>query len=609
MDNLELAKQRVNLLHYIERTTKTQPKPIGGGKYQVNPCPICKHSDHFTVYPETNSYSSFSGCTKGGSIIDFIMETEGLDTKAAIAKVKDLAGVGSDQVNVTPPQHKEKPQPAQLQPVDYSSLIEKAATNTTPYYTTRGLTEETVKRFRLGYLPEGHPQYGEAFKYVLPVSDTFVIFRGTGSDRYRNTHGTAELFNLRYIHKPTEAGLHIYITEGMFDALSLEQLGYSAIALNSTSGANKLKEEVQQHRESLKDKLFVLALDADKAGQDTAKSLADYFRLLGLSSRRLDLKGYHDVNDYLVKDPDGLQNTLDNLPFDGSVSTYLSQDFWAENDRYRRAPNISTGLPKLDRQLGGGLYPGLYVIGATTSLGKTALAMQIADRIAADGHSVLYFSLEMGRYELVCRSLTREAFVKYRTAMKEASTGHVINGRLDTTQQKVIEEVLEAYRDGAGRCISIIEGGFDYNITTIREVVTDYIRLTGNKPVVFIDYLQVLRPISDRMNDKQAVDYNIVECKRLSRDMDAPVVVISSFNRASYQGEAHLGAFKESGSVEFTADVCLALHLPGTPDEQKKALEQEPRQLQLVTLKNRRGRINDMTNLQYYPKHNLLDER
>ena len=68
-------------------------------------------------------------------------------------------------------------------------------------------------------------------------------------------------------------------------------------------------------------------------------------------------------------------------------------------------------FPGLDEALGGGLYPGLYMMGAISSLGKTTLACQIADQIAAAGQPVLIFSLEMARKEIFAKSISRLSVV------------------------------------------------------------------------------------------------------------------------------------------------------------------------------------------------------
>jgi len=93
---LEDLKEKVSIVDYIERSGLKLEK-AGQNAYRLNPCPVCGHSDHFTIYPGTNSYTSFSGCCRGGSIIDYMIEVEGLEQDQAIERLKELAGeTGSD---------------------------------------------------------------------------------------------------------------------------------------------------------------------------------------------------------------------------------------------------------------------------------------------------------------------------------------------------------------------------------------------------------------------------------------------------------------------------------------------------------------------------------
>ena len=75
-------------------------------------------------------------------------------------------------------------------------------------------------------------------------------------------------------------------------------------------------------------------------------------------------------------------------------------------ERLKAAADKKTGFEQLDKK-SGGLYAGLYVLAAISSLGKTTFALQIADNLAAAGHDVLFFSLEQSRLELISKSFAR----------------------------------------------------------------------------------------------------------------------------------------------------------------------------------------------------------
>ena len=94
---LEELKEKVKLTEYVQQQGG-QVEKAGQNVYRINPCPVCGHKDHFTVYPENNSYYSFSGCCEGGSIIDYMIEIEGLNKTQAISRVKQLAGAEREKL-------------------------------------------------------------------------------------------------------------------------------------------------------------------------------------------------------------------------------------------------------------------------------------------------------------------------------------------------------------------------------------------------------------------------------------------------------------------------------------------------------------------------------
>ena len=223
---------------------------------------------------------------------------------------------------------------------------------------------------------------------------------------------------------------------------------------------------------------------------------------------------------------------------------------------------------------------------------------------------MLFFSLEMGRYEMTCRSLARALYEQ--GGNKEITTGHILKTNYkgqDVYSQDYFQAALESYREGPAKHITLQEGNYDLDINTLRQIVNEHIGRTGKRPVIFVDYLQVLKPIDLRITEKQHIDMTIVELKRLSRDLDLPVIAVSSFNRANYKTDVTFEAFKESGAIEYTADVVLALQLRKNGDDDINELKnREPRPLELVLLKNRRGKAFQVIDLDYWPKQNFFAE-
>ncbi|MGD9276530.1 MAG: hypothetical protein PVJ67_05135 [Candidatus Pacearchaeota archaeon] len=93
MDNLDLAKQKIKLIDIIPGSRKKT------GKWTfINPCPICGHNDHFTITTHDNCYQSQSKCCKGGSIVDWFIESENLSRKDAVNKVLKISGLEREKV-------------------------------------------------------------------------------------------------------------------------------------------------------------------------------------------------------------------------------------------------------------------------------------------------------------------------------------------------------------------------------------------------------------------------------------------------------------------------------------------------------------------------------
>jgi replicative DNA helicase len=172
--------------------------------------------------------------------------------------------------------------------------------------------------------------------------------------------------------------------------------------------------------------------------------------------------------------------------------------------------------------------------------------------------------------------------------------------------KNLISKAISAYEKYADR-IFIMQGTGDIGIEQIKQEVYKHMKFTKRRPVVIIDYIQIMSPFNVYLNDKQNMDRNILELKRLSRDCRIPIIGISSFNRASYKDEeVSMQAFKESGAIEYSSDVLIALQLLGDKKDET-AKRKFPRDIELKILKNRNGSIGDV-NFKYYTYYNYFQE-
>ena len=274
---------------------------------------------------------------------------------------------------------------------------------------------------------------------------------------------------------------------------------------------------------------------------------------------------------------------------------------------------IATGLPGLDDVLGGGLYEGLYGIGAVSSLGKTTLVLQIADHIAQlEGKPVLYFALEMSWQEIMIKSIRR---ITYENSNGDdtlaQTTRSLLRGRWkDRYNKKQYTNVMKSfaeYGDFHDR-IEIHDGSEKRpTVADIAKVVDSYVGRTGEKPVVVVDYLQILKPMNEKATDKASVTTSVNMLKKIATHYHVPVIAISSFNRSSYGNRVSMDAFKESGEIEYSSDVLIGLQFKGVGDndfDENEAKEAEIRQIDAVILKNRNGITGKTIELAYNPMFN-----
>lgn len=644
-------------------------------------CPACgsgsgKHGTGISSKDGIH-FTCWAGCYTNADIIDILgiaNKIDGFNDRLEYAArifgitIDGKTTAAEDFAPARPPEHIHTQTYTQRQTApevveDFTPYIEAAHQElmTTPaaynYMRSRGLSEDIIKRYKLGYYSSGYnaflkdfPQYHSKsrkinlYRYILPypaADGRFHYFLSEIEDRrqidgyngkYRKMSGkSAEIFNERYLQNPPPV---IFLCEGVYDALSVEDVGGAAIAFVGTAHRHFL-ELCEQYKP---DTLFIVALDNDEAGQTNAQKVKDGLAALGIPyCVRSAAEGYKDFNEAMQADKaaftEYIQQTIENAQSErvseaeqekadylrNNTAAYLAE-FMDGIKASADTPAIPTGFKQLDKALDDGLYEGLYIVGAISSLGKTTLVMQIADQIAQGGHDVLIFSLEMSRREIMAKSISRLTLQVAQasgsaTAAKSAKTSRgITNGarysKYSQEERELIKKAIKEYGTYADR-IYISEGIGDIGVTEVRTTIEQHVRFTGRTPVVIIDYVQILAPYSERATDKQNTDKAVLELKRMSRDFKTPVIGISSFNRANYREKVSMEAFKESGAIEYSSDVLIGLQLKGAGDkgfdvDQKKAAH--PREVELVILKNRNGKTGTKVNYNYYALFNYFEE-
>lgn len=289
---------------------------------------------------------------------------------------------------------------------------------------------------------------------------------------------------------------------------------------------------------------------------------------------------------------------------------YVDSGFEQDMRLFQRYSGRKTGFINLDGKLT--LYPALYVVGAISSLGKSTFCLQLADQLAEAGEHVLFFAFEQTRFELVSKSLARMCQSGEYLIASSPTAIQIRDGRTSPELREAMQKYKEIMKHEA-----IIECNFMTDITTLTRTVEAYIKTYGVKPVVFVDYLQLIRAGNPKLtNTKDIVDENIRALKLLQMKNELVMFVVSSINRENYLTTIDFQSFKESGSIEFTADVVMGLQLAimnnklfetdTKTTKKRKAVKaakaETPRRLELCILKNRYGVSSESFFFDYYPK-------
>lgn len=511
------------------------------------------------------------------------------------------------------------------------------------YLAKRSITsDKLIKQFHIGYNPAWRSQT-VLLRRGIKTSLSPRIIIPTGPDSYlardiredipeselpyvKQKEGEAHLFNAEALQpENVSPDKPIFVVEGEFDALSVMEAGGQAVALGSVQNADLLTREITKIKQQLARSngdeakeyhpIILLALDNDKTGKRASKRLFTKLKQGNTLCYEVDIvRNHKDPNEALVANGAIFSQDVQRVMKDPQDRLQGFLNFIKDQENIQAIP---TGFENLDRVLDGGLREGLYIIGALSSLGKTTFALQIADSIAEYANkSVLYYALEMGQYEMTAKSISRLTFygaVAKRDESLAQSARSVLNGkwkeRFNNDQYANVKEALNHYGSFYHNVI-FHDGAEDRpNVYDISKSVESYVSSTGKKPVVFVDYLQIMAAADDRATDKANVSTSVNELKKLATRLHIPVILISSFNRENYKNPASMTSFKESGEIEYSSDVLIGLQFKGVRDDKnfdfQTARKQDPREIEAMILKNRNGATGDILNYDYYPKYNF----
>lgn len=244
-------------------------------------------------------------------------------------------------------------------------------------------------------------------------------------------------------------------------------------------------------------------------------------------------------------------------------------------------PFLSTGFHSLDDTLGGGLVSsGLITLAARPGIGKTVMALAIADNVAANGGRVLYESLEMSREQLWARRVANRSGVSY----SKLQSGTFADGTDDREKWQAVTRAINQLSN-----LDVIINDQNAKLDDIER----HVRAAGKLDLVIIDHMGFIIP--DKANAELYWTTTMVShrLKRLAKATGIPILMLCQLNRASEQRldkRPNLADLRNSGAIEEDSDAVIGLYREDYYKQGDDAPKPwEPQTMEVITLKNRHG--------------------
>lgn len=436
----------------------------------------------------------------------------------------------------------------------------------------------------------------------------------------------------------------VLAVEGAINAASILQalgtnLNFAIIAANGTSNKDLLVKKIEELFPKRNIPVAIaFDFDSNGAGQKAASDLLEILSNSSFTACIVDITKTtdKDLNDILntsngssklsalINDSlsvahsefQKIEYEKEKEFFGVNATDYLDNHFQNFIDSNKQFTNRKTGFSNLDDEMHS-FQPGIYIVGGLPALGKTSFALQLLNQMAQQGENCIFVSYEMSAgflfskllaYE-VCRLETdnfNNSIINPNDILREHPlTATKISNGIFHEHEKFYLHAKQNLRDSL-KNFRIWEVN-DVSIATLLSRLQSFCSKFARPPIVVIDYIQILAMNGN--NPKNALDsalHDIIDCRR---NTNITFIIVSSLNRANYSTDISFESFKETGTLEFSADVIWGLQLEtqGERNHQsvKSAKNENPRFIQLKCLKNRFGANFDV-GFKYYPAVDLF---
>lgn len=276
-----------------------------------------------------------------------------------------------------------------------------------------------------------------------------------------------------------------------------------------------------------------------------------------------------------------------------SFTDYFSGEFFRDIEEAAKYSERKTGFENIDAAQV--FMPGVYVLGALPASGKTTFAWQLLNQLAESGEPCIYCSFEMSKAELFTKSVVRELYKK-NPSMSERlnlTSANIRRGAMHGSQE-LVEQAAQFAKSATNLRVAELS---DTSVTELIEGLKPLVADVDRSPVICLDYLQIIPNKGGKaLSSKEKIDDVVLRLKDFQRATNATLLVISSFNRENYYQKISFPSFKESGAIEYSADVIWGLENYGVDtagnldrEEVIKMSREKVRNIKFSCLKNRNG--------------------
>lgn len=402
----------------------------------------------------------------------------------------------------------------------------------------------------------------------------------------------------------------VFIMEDAKDAMAILQAGGNAAAVGMTGGDSLIRD----YDGPMPDRVFIVA-GGTTFGEDAALLFKRAFKDHGKDAPILHIPApYDSLQDLLDKDAGLLRRLIHGnasawvewnrmQATAGLIDQFLKE---AKTDRYQP---IETGFSAFDRVTGGGLVrQTLVMLAAAPGQGKTTLTAQLFERMAANGHEVLFINLEMSREQLIAKSLARYA---YNNGYGDFAAADIMRGyKWTEDEETAIKQAALAYKRDIALNFKYADrdettAQLDSILTYITKEAERAISTGKQAPLVVLDYLHIVQTQDGRGREEeqaQAIKRTVTELKAFAIRYKTVVFVILATGREANKGkELSLYSGRDTSNIEYSADMFLTLQ-----DDEEPGAKNKPMKMRIE--KNRMGEAGISAKFYFDAKHGIFTE-